>query len=45
MTIREGGVIADGFDDELDELRALNSNAGKYPFDLEIQEKENRIVL
>jgi len=40
MTIREGGVIADGFDDELDELRALNSNAGKYLIDLEIQEKE-----
>ena len=40
MTIREGGVIADGFDDELDELRALNSNAGKYLLDLEIQEKE-----
>ena len=40
MTIREGGVIADEFDDELDELRALNSNAGKYLLDLEIQEKE-----
>ncbi len=40
MIIREGGVIADGFDDELDELRALNSNAGKYLLDLEIQEKE-----
>jgi len=40
MTIREGGVIADDFDDELDELRALNSNAGKYLLDLEIQEKE-----
>ena len=40
MTIREGGVIADGFDDELDEHRALNSNAGKYLLDLEIQEKE-----
>ena len=33
-------MIADGFDDELDELRALNSNAGKYLLDLEIQEKE-----
>ena len=40
MTIREGGVIADEFDDELNELRALNSNAGKYLLDLEIQEKE-----
>ena len=40
MTIREGGVIANDFDDELDELRALNSNAGKYLLDLEIQEKE-----
>ena len=40
MTIREGGVIADEDDDELDELRALNSNAGKYLLDLEIQEKE-----
>ena len=40
MTIREGGVIANDFDDELDELRALNNNSGKYLLDLEIQEKE-----
>ena len=40
MTIREGGVIADGYDEELDELRALNSNAGQYLIDMENEEKE-----
>jgi DNA mismatch repair protein MutS len=40
MTIREGGVIADGYDNELDELRALNSNAGQYLIDMENEEKE-----
>jgi len=39
VVIREGGVIATGYDAELDELRALSSNAGQYLVDLEIQEK------
>ena len=38
--IREGGVIAEGYDPELDELRNLNRNAGQYLVDLEIKEKE-----
>ena len=40
MTIREGGVIADGYDNELDELRALNSNAGQYLIEMENEEKD-----
>jgi DNA mismatch repair protein MutS len=39
MVIRDGGVIADGYDDELDELRALNSNAGGFLLALEEREK------
>jgi len=38
--IRDGGVIADGFDAELDELRALNKNCGAFLMDLELREKE-----
>ena len=30
VVIREGGVIADGYDSELDDLRALNSNAESF---------------
>ncbi len=37
--IREGGVIADGFDSELDELRALQNNCGEFLLDLEVREK------
>ena len=40
MLIRDGGVIADGFDEELDELRAIASNADQYLLDLEAREKE-----
>jgi len=39
VVIREGGVIAQGFDAELDELRNLSSNAGQYLVDLEQREK------
>ena len=39
VVIREGGVIAPGYDAELDELRNLSSNAGQYLIDLEVQEK------
>lgn len=40
VVIRDGGVIADGYDSELDELRAISSNAGQFLVDLETQEKE-----
>ncbi|GJM14055.1 MAG: DNA mismatch repair protein MutS [Pseudohongiella sp.] len=40
VVIREGGVIKEGFDAELDELRNLSSNAGQYLVDLEQREKE-----
>ncbi len=39
MLIRDGGVIADGYDDELDELRAIAANADQYLLDLEAREK------
>ncbi len=38
--IREGGVIADGFDAELDELRALQENCGDFLLQLETRERE-----
>ena len=40
VVIREGGVIAEGFDAELDELRAISTNAGQFLIDLENREKE-----
>ncbi|MGD8886513.1 MAG: DNA mismatch repair protein MutS [Gammaproteobacteria bacterium] len=40
VLIRDGGVIAPGYDKELDELRALKENAGQYLIDLEAQERE-----
>jgi len=40
VVIREGGVIAPGYDEELDELRSLSSNAGQFLIDLETHEKE-----
>ena len=40
MLIRDGGVIADGYDDELDDLRAIAANADQYLLDLEAREKE-----
>ncbi len=39
VVIREGGVIATGYDAELDELRDLSSNAGQFLVDLEQREK------
>ena len=38
--IRDGGVIANGFDADLDELRALNDNCGSFLVDLEARERE-----
>lgn len=40
VTIRDGGVIATGFNDELDNLRGLSENADQYLVDLELKEKE-----
>lgn len=40
MLIRDGGVIASGFDEELDELRGLNDNATEKLLDLEQEEKQ-----
>ena len=37
--LREGGVIADGFDAELDELRALQTNHGDFLMQYEAAEK------
>ncbi len=39
MLIRDGGVIASGYNAELDELRTLKENAGQYLIDLEQREK------
>jgi len=37
--LREGGVIADGYDAELDELRAIQSNCGAFLLELEARER------
>ena len=44
MVIRDGGVIAEGFDAELDELRALSRNAGDFLFRYEEQEKNRTAI-
>ncbi|MBH9552905.1 DNA mismatch repair protein MutS [Inhella gelatinilytica] len=38
--LRDGGVIATGFDAELDELRAINANCDAFLLDLEARERE-----
>ena len=38
--VREGGVIADGFDAQLDEYRGLQTNSGAFLLDLEARERE-----
>ncbi|WP_370278602.1 DNA mismatch repair protein MutS [Pontibacterium sp.] len=40
VVVRDGGVIAEGYDEELDELRGLSENAGNYLVDLETRERE-----
>ena len=40
MLIRDGGVIAAGYDEELDDLRAIAENADQYLIDLELRERE-----
>ncbi|MBL8513010.1 MAG: DNA mismatch repair protein MutS, partial [Betaproteobacteria bacterium] len=39
-TIRDGGVMRDGYDAELDELRAIQTNAGTFLIALEQRERE-----
>jgi len=40
VVIRDGGVIAKGYNKELDELRAISENAGQYLVELETREKQ-----
>lgn len=40
VVIRDGGVIAQGFDSELDELRGISENAGEYLIEIEQRERE-----
>lgn len=40
ILLRDGGVIATGFDADLDELRALSQNADDFLLRLEVQERE-----
>jgi len=40
VVLREGGVIADGYDAELDELRAIQTNHGDFLLQFEAAEKE-----
>lgn len=39
-TIRDGGVIATGYDTELDELRTLSDHSSQYLLELETRERE-----
>ncbi len=39
MLIRDGGVIKEGFDDELDQLRKLSQNADQFLLELEQRER------
>ncbi len=40
MLIRDGGVIAPGYDDELDDLRGIADNTDQYLVDLEARERK-----
>ncbi|HEY9064665.1 MAG TPA: DNA mismatch repair protein MutS, partial [Burkholderiaceae bacterium] len=40
VLLRDGGVIASGFDAELDELRGIAANCDAYLLDLEVRERE-----
>ncbi len=41
VLIRDGGVIAPGYDQELDDLRNLSQNADQFLLDMECREKES----
>ena len=40
VSLRDGGVIAEGYDAELDELRAIDRDCGAFLLDLERRERE-----
>ncbi len=40
LMVREGGVIAAGYDEELDELRRLASDSGEFLLELEARERQ-----
>jgi DNA mismatch repair protein MutS len=40
VLVRDGGVIADGFDAELDELRHIQTHADSFLVELEVRERE-----
>lgn len=40
VLLRDGNVIAEGYDTELDELRQIHDHAGQFLIDLEIKERE-----
>ena len=42
--LRDGGVLADGYDAELDQLRALQTDAGSYLLELEAREKARTVI-
>jgi DNA mismatch repair protein MutS len=44
VLLREGGVIATGFDAELDELRAISQNCDAFLLDLEAREKARTAI-
>ena len=41
VTIRDGGVLAEGYDAELDELRHISRDASQYLLDFEQRERDN----
>lgn len=41
VLLRDGNVIAEGFDTELDELRQIRDHAGQFLIDLEAKERES----
>ncbi len=40
LMVRDGGVIADGYDEELDELRSLANDSGDFLLRIEARERE-----
>ncbi len=40
VVIRDGGVIADGYDPELDELRQISGHAGEFLLEIEQRERQ-----
>ena len=40
LNVRDGGVIADGYDNDLDELRQIQTHCGDFLLDLETRERE-----